>query len=544
MEHQKPKRPIVKVEESKWTGYFIEPRALPCSHHPETMIKYRREELVQNVRHMIQEYIRNNEDLLQGMKTVDTLERLGIGYHFEKEIATFMEVLQSKPAGDDLCSVALRFRLLRQHHYNLSSEIFKNFLDENGDFKDTLLRSNVDALLSLYEAAHLAQCGEEFLSGAIVFTKDCLSSLAKGSQLQEPVLEKVQHALASPTHRRIKRLEARLYISIYEADEARNEDILELAKLDFHIMQQMHRAEVKEISLWYKNLNPGSVLGRHIRERPVECYFWALNVFYEPQYAKARMMFAKIIKLMSLFDDTYDSYGTTEELHQFNQVFQRWDQEGAQQIGNYYAYLMSYICKTLEDFVTDAGASPMGIDCIIETFKEVSKGMLQEVVWRQEGHVPPVHEYLKVSAVTTCYCVLSVMSFVAMGANNDTLIWACSFPKFIESTATMCRLMDDIFGHEDEKERTMCVTAVDCYVQEHSVTVQQAKQALSCLVDEHWRIINQEFLSNNMVPVTLLVRVVNLARFMESMYRNVDRYTYSSEMAVPIHKLLNECVDH
>lgn len=56
----------------------------------------------------------------------------------------------------------------------------------------------------------------------------------------------------------------------------------------------------------------------------MECYFWALGVFYEPQYAKARIMFAKLIKLFSLFDDTYDSYGTLEELHLFNQAVQRY----------------------------------------------------------------------------------------------------------------------------------------------------------------------------------------------------------------------------
>lgn len=129
------------------------------------------------------------------------------------------------------------------------ADVLESFKDENGDFKDTL-RSDVDALLSLYEAAHLGKCDEDLLSRAVVFTTDCLSSLAKGGQLSDPVLEKkVQHALTSPTQRRMKRLEARLYISIYEKDEESNQDILELAKLDFHMLQLMHRDEVKSISL-------------------------------------------------------------------------------------------------------------------------------------------------------------------------------------------------------------------------------------------------------------------------------------------------------
>uniref|UniRef100_A0A0A8YDY2 Terpene synthase N-terminal domain-containing protein n=1 Tax=Arundo donax TaxID=35708 RepID=A0A0A8YDY2_ARUDO len=121
-------------------------------------------------------------------------------------------------------------------------------MDENGDFKD-ILRSNVDALLSLYEAAHLGKCDEELLSRAIVFTTDSMSSLENGGQVRKPVHQKVKHALSSPMQRRMKRLEAKFYISMYENDVESNKVILELAKLDFHILQQMHREEVKSMSL-------------------------------------------------------------------------------------------------------------------------------------------------------------------------------------------------------------------------------------------------------------------------------------------------------
>lgn len=121
-------------------------------------------------------------------------------------------------------------------------------MDDNGDFKDTL-RSNVDALLSLYEAAHISKCNEDVLNRAIVFTVDRLSYLANGGNLPRHIQNKVLHALAAPTYRRIKRLQAKLYISIYDDDNEMDHDILELAKLDFHILQQMHRDEVRSISL-------------------------------------------------------------------------------------------------------------------------------------------------------------------------------------------------------------------------------------------------------------------------------------------------------
>ncbi|OEL12694.1 (-)-germacrene D synthase [Dichanthelium oligosanthes] len=417
------------------------------------------------------------------MKTIDALERLGVGYHFEQEIAKFMDVLSRKPvASDDSCAVALQFRLLRQHHYDITCEVFKNFLDENGDFKDNL-SSNIDALLSLYEAAHLSKRNEDMLNSAIVFIVDRLSSLANGGHLHKPIQDKVLHALAAPTHRRTRRLQAKLYISIYEDDNENNKDILELAKLDFHILQQMHRDEVKSISLWYKDLKPRSTLGPYIRERPVECYYWALSVFYEPQYSKARMMFAKLLILLSFFDDIFDSYGTLDEVRQFNQAVQSWDQEAARKIGKGYAYVMSHLSKTLEEFVAEDGASPVGIDCLKESvksmphlihtstglvplhmcdrnfvadgLKEASNCMLQEVVWREERQVPTVHDYLmQAAAISVLYVPVAVISFIGTDAKDEVFSWACSFPKIIEIAAIMCRLMDDIAGHENETLRS------------------------------------------------------------------------------------------
>ncbi|EES09506.1 hypothetical protein BDA96_05G080200 [Sorghum bicolor] len=544
-----PKRPSIRtLEESKWTRYFMQPSPLPCSSQPNQRIMDRRDELVWKVRCMIQGFIRNTEDLLLGMKTVDALQRLGLGYHFEEDISKFMHILsRTSMGGDDLFALALQFRLLRQHHYNVASEIFNNFMDENGDFKDAL-RSNVDGLLSLYEAAHLGKSDEDLLRKAIIFTKDCLSSLVNGGQLPKPVLQEVLHALDLPTQRRIKRLEAKLYISIYENGDESNQDIVELAKLNFHMLQQMHRDEVRTISLWwYNDLNPSS-LGPYMRKRPVECYYWALGIFYEPQYAKARIVLTKLLTLLTMFDDIIDSYGTMEEVHLFNQAVQSWNEEAAKQIGDGYWYLIFHISKTLEEFVSKDGGSPMAIDCFKETLKAGSKAMVQELVWREEGQVPTVHEYLKQgAAVSILYWPIAVISFAGMFPSDDEIFtWAGSYPKIIESSTTLCRLMDDVAGHENEKEeRSKCVTAVECYVREHGVTVQEAKQALTCLVDEQWRCINQElYKSDQAVPIALLDPVLDLVRVMEEVYKGVDMYTKCSGVVDPIHKLLNECVEH
>ena len=60
------------------------------------------------------------------------------------------------------------------------------------------------------------------------------------------------------------------------------------------------------------------------RDRVVECYFWSLGVYFEPQYEFGRMTFCKVIAMTSVIDDIYDVYGTVEELDLFTQAIERY----------------------------------------------------------------------------------------------------------------------------------------------------------------------------------------------------------------------------
>ena len=111
------------------------------------------------------------------------------------------------------------------------------------------LVSDPKGLLSMYDAAYLSTPQDEhILDEAIEFTRNNLKSMA--GNLDPILTRQVLHALETPLRRRMARLEARLYISIYEEDkEKHNGTILELAKLDFHQLQLIHREEIKTICL-------------------------------------------------------------------------------------------------------------------------------------------------------------------------------------------------------------------------------------------------------------------------------------------------------
>ena len=59
------------------------------------------------------------------------------------------------------------------------------------------------------------------------------------------------------------------------------------------------------------------------RDRIVECYFWIVSVYFEPQYSLARKILTKVISMTSILDDIYDVYGTLEELEPFTEAIER-----------------------------------------------------------------------------------------------------------------------------------------------------------------------------------------------------------------------------
>ncbi|KAK6161795.1 hypothetical protein DH2020_005176 [Rehmannia glutinosa] len=245
----------------------------------------------------------NMIDTMNLIDTINTLDRLGISYHFENEIEEKLEQFFNLDTNYedetyDLYTVALHFRLFRQHGYRIR-------YDTDGKFQEGL-KSDARGLLSLFEASHLRIHGENILDGALAFATSNLISILP-SLIGSPLGNQVVHALVQPLHFGIPRLEARYFISIYEEYDQKDETLLRFAKLDFNLLQMLHKEELQEIS----------------RDRVVECFFWAMGVYHEPHYSRARIMLAKTIAITSIIDDTYDAYGTIEELDIFTEAIQR-----------------------------------------------------------------------------------------------------------------------------------------------------------------------------------------------------------------------------
>lgn len=123
--------------------------------------------------------------------------------------------------------------------------MFKKFKDNEGNF-DKALTSNVPAMLSLYEAAHMRVHGEDILEEALVFISNHLKSMIP--ILSDSFRVQVLHALNQPIHMSLTRVEARRFLSTYQSYDTKNELLLEFAKLDFNLLQKEHRKELSSIT--------------------------------------------------------------------------------------------------------------------------------------------------------------------------------------------------------------------------------------------------------------------------------------------------------
>ena len=114
-----------------------------------------------------------------------------------------------------------------------------------GKFKESI-KSDAKGMLSLYEASYLRTRGETILDEALAFTTATLKSMVPN--LGSPLKKQVERALVQPLHFGIPRLEAHSYITMYEEEEHRNETLIKFAKLDYNLLQILHREELQQVS--------------------------------------------------------------------------------------------------------------------------------------------------------------------------------------------------------------------------------------------------------------------------------------------------------
>ncbi|KAJ6296858.1 hypothetical protein OIU78_022563 [Salix suchowensis] len=323
----------------------------------------------------------------------------------------------------------------------------------------------------------------------------------------------IRNALTRPFHKGLPRIEARKYISFYEEHESRNDTLLKFAKTDFNRV------------VW-NALNFAEELP-YARDRIVEIYFWVNGIHFEPQYDFSRMMASKYTKFVSLVDDTYDAHASFEELQHFTDAFERCSKNAIDQLpADYMKALYIALLNLFNETENDMGRQGRSYASyyVKEAFKELVRGYHAEAEWADKCHVPTFDEYVLNGLATSASGVIMGASFLGLEevAGVEEYDWLKSNPKIIKAAKMICRLMNDIVGHEDEQKRGDCASGVECYMKQYNILEKKAIEEIQKMNAAAWKDINEDCMRPTKAPMLLLQQFVNLVRVSYAFYANGD----------------------
>ena len=70
---------------------------------------------------------------------------------------------------------------------------------------------------------------------------------------------------------------------------------------------------------------------------------------------------------------------------------------------------------------------------------------------------------------------------------------------------------------------------VNCYMKQHGVTKEEAVEVLSKMERENYKILREEFVVSKDVPRQILLRPVNIARVLDSYYKDGDGFSHPDQ---------------
>ncbi|PKI35379.1 hypothetical protein CRG98_044227 [Punica granatum] len=221
-------------------------------------------------------------DPLAMLELIDAIQRLGLEYHFKREIKCMLDSVQEHTNAnqcqyEELCAATLQFRLLRQHgYYEMLQDVFCKFTNDSGNFMSAV-RDDVKGLLSLYEASFHGFEGETIMDKVRVLS---IAPLRRHKDSSPVLAWEIEHALEMPIHWRPNQ--------------------------------------------WWSELGLGTSM-TFSRDNLLEHYLWNVTMVFEPQHKAFREMTTTMTCVITLINDVYDKLGSPGELELLTHLIDSWD---------------------------------------------------------------------------------------------------------------------------------------------------------------------------------------------------------------------------
>nr|WHL34555.1 terpene synthase 9 [Aquilegia yabeana] len=493
------------------------------SEYKEDIYKQKTYELQEKIRQALNDSVGSS---VGNLDFIDVVQRLGLGDYYKEEIKRALDnefINNNQWSDDDLYTSSLRFRLLRQHGYDVSQDVFNKFKDEWGALKMCLC-DDVKGMLSLYEASYLGLEGEDFMDELKGFTTKHLKSL-KGSTINPTLARKVVHSLEVPLHWRTPKLEARWYMEIYEGEDNMVPMLLDLAKLNYNIDQATYQSETRNLTRWWIDLDLHKL--DFCRDRILEHLYWSLEMIPARQYGRFRKGLTPLTSLITVTDDVYDIYGTLEELELFTNVVDRWDASAMQRL----PYNMKICFMAMLNTTNEIGYKILkedGYDVIPHQKKawaDLCKAYLKEAKWFYAGYTPTLKEYLEnaVISIGTPLVLVNAYLLSAEKITKEALDYIESMPSLIYNSSLLLRLANDLGTSPDEIARGDNPKSIQCFMHETGASEEAAREHIKYLINEAWKKMNKARVANYaFLDEPFISSAPNLARQAQCVYQYGD----------------------
>ncbi|KAG6511253.1 hypothetical protein ZIOFF_029310 [Zingiber officinale] len=436
-------------------------------------------ETIKVLKEQTRNLILEKQQVAEQLQLIDHVQQLGLAYHFKDEFTDVLSRLHasldkvSSQLKDDLHATALLFRLLRANGFSVSQDLFEVFRDEKGNF-EARCENQIRGLLSLYEASYFEKDGEIMLKEAMDFATEQLKGFMEEGSVPEAggLREQVAHALQIPLNWRLERVQHRWFIEACSGDDTVNPLLLEFAKLDFNLVQDMYKSELRDLS---------------------------------------RMMETKAMCLITLIDDIYDVYGTLDELQLFTDAVYRWDLTAMDKLPEY----MKLCFFALFNLVHEEGYQ-WGNQC---------KSYLEEAKWFHHGQTPKLEEYLENAWVSGSGPIILFNAYcVGKDLTRESLKIFSSYYEITRSASTLARLYNDMGTSMDELERGDVAKCIQCYMHNKGVSEEVTRREIRELMRKYWRELNGALSWDSPLEVYFKNVTVNINRTAQFFYQDRDGY--------------------
>ncbi|KAE9456159.1 hypothetical protein C3L33_11939, partial [Rhododendron williamsianum] len=448
---QPSERRSVHYQPTAWNSNFV--KSLENHNNNDEIQKQRAEKLKGEVRAMIGDTDANSLAILE---LIDDIQRLGLSYHFEKDITRALDRMFLCVNGTNVWTqqkgtvhaIAICFRLCRQYGYE----------------------------------------GEKLMEEAKVFTTKHL----KGKIVNEDLEEQINHALEMPLQHRMLRLEARWCIEAYGKRKDANYLLLEMAKLEFNMVQSMLQGELKDMS------------------------------------SDCRKSLTKLAALVTTIDDVYDVYGSLDELELFTAAVHRWDIEAVETLPDYMKLCFLALYNTTNEMAYDI-LKRKGVNIIPHlkrAWAALCKTFLKEAKWCSNRETPTFKAYLDNALVSVSGVLISVHVYFLLTETITKEALECLEKKYhplVECSSLIFRFFNDLATSKAELERGESTNSILCYMHETEVSEQEARKHIRSLIEEAWKKMNKERVAaDSPFEKPFIETAFNLARIAQCTYQNGD----------------------